>query len=100
MLEKRFSEDWGKYEQGRIHGYPSRVRVGKGHNLGHQIIWAGAVKPKTKNQKKVKCDGRTDGWTDRRTDQWTDSTCVLQDFVLFGATAQKVFVSSRVQGLR
>ena len=33
-------------EQGRIHGYPSRVRVGRGRNWGHQIIWAGAVKPK------------------------------------------------------
>ena len=31
-------------EQGRIHGYHSRVRVGRGRYWGHQIIWAGAVK--------------------------------------------------------
>ena len=30
-------------------------------------------------------DVRTDGWTDGR----TDSPCVLQDFVPFGAAAQK-----------
>ena len=54
------------YEQGRIHGYPSRVRMGRGRNQGHHIIWAGAMRPKTikKKQKKVKCDGRTDKTTD------------------------------------
>ena len=35
--------------------------------------------------------GRTDVRTYRRTDGWTDSPCVLQDFVPFGATAQKAF---------
>ena len=40
-------------KQGRIHGYPSRVRVGRGCIWGHSIIWAGAVRPKTaKTQKK------------------------------------------------
>ena len=41
--------DWPSYEykQGRIHGYPSRVRVGRGHNLGQWNIWAGAIRPKT-----------------------------------------------------
>ena len=40
-------------KQGWIHGYPSRVRVGRGHIWGHSIIWAGAVRPKTtKTQKK------------------------------------------------
>ena len=40
-------------EQGRIHGYSSCMRVGRGRNWGHQIIWAGAVKPKIpKTQKK------------------------------------------------
>ena len=34
-------------EQGRIHGYPSRVRVGRGYIWGHFIIWAGTVRPKT-----------------------------------------------------
>ena len=37
-------------------------------------------------------DGQTDGRTDGRTDRWTDerkSPCVLQDFVPFGAAAQK-----------
>ena len=34
-------------KQGRIHGYPSRVRVGRGHIWGHLVIWAGAVRPKS-----------------------------------------------------
>ena len=38
-------------EQGRIHGFPSRVRVGRGHIWGHQSFWAGAVR--SKKQKKV-----------------------------------------------
>ena len=39
-------------KQGQRHGYPSRVRVGRSCNWGHQIIWAGAVRPKPqKNQK-------------------------------------------------
>ena len=38
-------------KQGRIHGYPSRVRVGRGHIWGYLIIWAGAVRPKTAKKK-------------------------------------------------
>ena len=34
-------------EQGRIHGYPSRVRVGRGCIRGHSNIWAGVVWPMT-----------------------------------------------------
>ena len=34
------------WKQGRIHGYRSRVRVGRGHIWGHQTIWAGAVRSK------------------------------------------------------
>ena len=39
-------------------------------------------------------DGRTDGWMEGRTDGRTDGrleipSCVLQDFVPFGAAAQK-----------
>ena len=41
-------------KQGRIHGYPSRVRVGRGHICGHQTIWGGAVGSQNKNQKKSK----------------------------------------------
>ena len=34
-------------QQGRIHGYPSRVRVGRGSDgEGHWGIWAGAVSSK------------------------------------------------------
>ena len=31
-------------KQGRIHGYPSRVRVGRSSAEGHLGIWAGAQK--------------------------------------------------------
>ena len=42
-------------EQGRIHGYPSRVRVGRGSDEFEQpSSWAGAVTPKpTVNTKKI-----------------------------------------------
>ena len=61
-------EGGAKWKQGRIHGYPSRVRVGRGHNLGQWNIWAGAIRPK-KNIKaeKVECDRRTDQRTDEPT---------------------------------
>ena len=53
-------------KQGRIHGYPSRVRVGRGHNWVHQTIWAGAVRSKKKNIiGKVKCDRPTNQPTDK-----------------------------------
>ena len=44
MKEK---ERKGKDKQGRIHGYPSRVRVGRGYIGGHLITLVGAVRPKT-----------------------------------------------------
>ena len=35
-------------KQGRIHGYPSRVRVVRGSDReGHRAIWVGAVSSKT-----------------------------------------------------
>ena len=34
------------FNQGRTHGYRSRVRVGRGHISGHQTIWAGAGRSK------------------------------------------------------
>ena len=57
-------------KQGRIHGYPSCVRVGRGCIWGHLITWAGAVRPKTtKTPKKLSV---TDGQTDRPTDGPSD----------------------------
>ena len=44
--KKRQETNQRYYQQGRIHGYPSRVRVGRGHNLGQWNIWAGAIRPK------------------------------------------------------
>ena len=42
-------------EQGQIHGYPSRVRLGRYHIRDHWSIWSGAVRPKNrKNIKKTK----------------------------------------------
>ena len=38
-------------EQGQIHGYPSCMRVGRGCILGHLIIWAELVRPKTARKK-------------------------------------------------
>ena len=40
-------------KQGRIHGYPSRERVGRSSaGEGYWVIWAGAIK--LKNAEKVK----------------------------------------------
>ena len=47
-------------KQGRIHGYLSRVRVGRG------------------GEKKAKCDGPTDRPTDRRTDRPTERVVELR----------------------
>ena len=57
-------------KQGRIHGYPSRVRVGRGSDgEDHWGIGAGAVSSKRSvTPKKVKW-GSTDRWTDGRTDK-------------------------------
>ena len=52
-----------KSKQGRTHGYPSRVRVGRGsdennnHVLGKEQYCKTAPK---RGEKKVKCDGQTD----------------------------------------
>ena len=53
-------------KQGRIYGYPSRVRVGRGSDEINQLgSWAGAVTPNPPvNAKKTKCC-----WRDRRTDR-------------------------------
>ena len=44
-------------KQGRIHGYPSRVRVGRGSDEIDQLgSWAGALTPKLLiNAEKAKC---------------------------------------------
>ena len=54
-------------EQGRIHGYLSRVRVGRGSDeIDQPSSWARAVSPKPPvNAEKAKCDGRTDRPTER-----------------------------------
>ena len=47
-VNPRISVTANIYEkQGRIHGYLSRVRVGRGYIWGHQSIWAGVIGPKT-----------------------------------------------------
>ena len=58
-------------KQGRIHGYLSRVQVGReSDEINQPSSWAGAVTPKPPvNAEKAKCDGPTDGRTDRRTDR-------------------------------
>ena len=39
-----FSDAMGYKKQGQIHGYPSRVRVGRSSaGEGHKGIWAGAI---------------------------------------------------------
>ena len=74
-------------KQGRKHGYPSREQVGRGRNWGQQIIWAGAVRPKTaKPPKKLSVmdgqtdgprDGPTEGPTEGPTDWWTKQVVEL-----------------------
>ena len=55
-------------EQGRIHGYPSRVRVGWGSDEINQLgSWAGAVTPKP--PKTLKKQSVTNRPTDRPTDR-------------------------------
>ena len=62
-------------KQGRIHGWPSRVRVGRGSDEIDQLgSWAGAVTPKPPvNVEKAKYYRRTDGQTDRRTERVVES---------------------------
>ena len=54
MTKKKQQKTAKKKKQGRIHGYSSRVWVGRGLNRGHHIIWAGAVRPKTAKKTKTK----------------------------------------------
>ena len=63
-----------KWKQGRIHGYPSRVRVDRGNDEFDQpSSWAGAVTPKPPiNAKKAKCYRPADLSTDRLTDRSMD----------------------------
>ena len=51
-----------KEEQGRIHGYPSRVRGGQGPYLMLvEHLGRGSIAKNPINAKKVKCNGRTAG---------------------------------------
>ncbi|MEE3021028.1 MAG: hypothetical protein VX367_00175 [SAR324 cluster bacterium] len=60
-------------KQGWIHGYPSRVRVGRGGYLRSPDHLGRSSEAKDrKNPKKVKCDRRTDRRTDGPTDRRTD----------------------------
>ena len=65
---------WLSEKQGRIHGWPSRVRVGRGSDeIDQQGSLAGAVTPKPPiNVKKAECYRLTDRQTDRQTDRHTD----------------------------
>ena len=49
--EEEEERDEEEEEQGRIHGYPSRVRVGRGC-ICHFIIRAGAVRQQTAKKRK------------------------------------------------
>ena len=62
---------WILLKQGRIHGYPSCVQVGRGSDeIDQPSSWAGAVTPKPPvNTKKAKHDGPTDGPTDRQAER-------------------------------
>ena len=51
------------------------------------------LRPKGSDKGGGLTDGRTDGRTDERTDE-RKSPCVLQDFIPFGAAAQKVTLSN------
>ena len=67
---RKYGVALGDEKQGRIHSYPSRVRVGRGSDgEGHWGIWAGAVS--FKNAEKVKW-GPTNRPIDRLTDRPAD----------------------------
>ena len=74
---KHMDIEWNVAQQDRIHGFPSRVRVGRGCISGHYSIWVEAVRPKTANktQKKVKRGPSTDqptaGQTKRSVELWS-----------------------------
>ena len=47
LAKKKTGQNWPKMRQGRIHGYPSRVRVGRGSDEIDQLDdLAEAVTPK------------------------------------------------------
>ena len=73
-VESRSTRLKTKNKQGRIHGYPSCVRVGRGCFWGHPIIWAGAVGQGPQKKSKVwRTDGLTVGRTNRRTKRGLES---------------------------
>ena len=52
-FEKIDGTEMEKTKQGRIHGYPSRLRVGRGIDGGDQLsIWAEAVSPNSSKSPK------------------------------------------------
>ena len=66
-------------EQGRIQGYPSRIRVSRSSDEFEQpSSWAGAVTPKPTDQKKLSI---TDRQTDRQTDRRTEGHSGLENRV-------------------
>ena len=62
IVKKSFLK-WKIEKQGRIHGYPSRVRMGRSTDeMDQPSSWVGLVTPKPPiHANKAKCDGRTDG---------------------------------------
>ena len=66
---------WILLKQGRIHGYPSCVQVGRGSDeIDQPSSWAGAVTPKPPlNTKKAKRDGPMDGLTDQQVERAVES---------------------------
>ena len=68
-FEKIDGTEMEKTKQGQIHGYPSRVRVGRGGIELPEHLGRSSEAKDRKNEKKVKCDGPTDQRTDGRTDK-------------------------------
>ena len=61
---------WGKKKQGHIHGYPSRVWVGRGSDeIDQPSSWASVTPKPHVNAKKAKRDGPMDRPTDRQTER-------------------------------
>ena len=61
---KKFKKSKNVLKQGRIHGYPSRVRVGRSlAGEGHWVIWARAICSKSLKTPKKGTDRPTDGPT-------------------------------------
>ena len=64
---------WRFKKQGRIHGYPSRVQVGRGHLRSLDHLGRSSEAKDCKNQRKVKCYGPTDGRTNGPTKRGVES---------------------------